>query len=438
MDIERQAKDRPFGLFSGIGMVIANMIGAGVFLSTGFMAQTMRPGEILLAWIIGAVLALCGVRAYSAVAVIVPESGGEYRYLSTLLHGSLGYLAGWASLLIGFSAPMAIDALAVGAFAKTLRFALQPQMTASGLILLLAVAHGSQLRASLWTQNCLVGLKVLLILFFIAVGLSLGSWEWPTWSPPQGDEIFPLSAFMNSLFFVMFAFSGWNAAVYAAGEFRNPQRDIPRAMLIGCLSVTAIYFLINWIFLANLTPEQSSAIFDYESTRITLGHLVVQTLAGPIAGIIMSGIMILIFVSALSAMMLLGPRVSSAMAHDGFLPRQLAVTAGEPPRLAVLVQSVLALLLIWSHNLTQILLNMGAILTLFAALTALSLFRVAWDSRFAVKPRTMDLMAAGVYVIAACIMLYFGFRNSLSMLLWFAGLSVITLGFYLSSRQRIR
>ena len=113
-------KDHRLGLFSGMGMVIANMIGAGVFLSTGFMAQDLTPKLILLAWIVGAFLAMAGARAYADIARMVPHSGGEYKYLSTLVHPALGYLAGWASLLLGFSAPIAIDAITAGAFAYTL------------------------------------------------------------------------------------------------------------------------------------------------------------------------------------------------------------------------------------------------------------------------------------------------------------------------------
>lgn len=135
------------------------MIGAGIFLTTGFMAQDLSPVDIMLAWAIGGMLALCGVRTYSAVAVLVPQSGGEYRFLSTLLHGSLGYLAGWISFLVGFSAPMAIDALAVGAFAQILHFPVQPRVTASLLIIALTVAHGRRLKASVLTQNFLVALK---------------------------------------------------------------------------------------------------------------------------------------------------------------------------------------------------------------------------------------------------------------------------------------
>jgi len=415
-------------------MVFANMIGAGVFLSTGFMAQDLRPGEILLAWAVGAVLALCGVRVYSAAAVLLPESGGEYRYLSILLHRSLGHLTGWTTMLIGFSAPVAIDALAVGAFAETMHFPVSPQLTATSLIVGISIAHALQLKTSLWTQNLLVAIKALLLGGFIAAGLTLGSWEWPNWQPPRVDTSFPLRPFMNSLFFIMFAFSGWNAAIYAASEFRHPQRDIPRAMLIGCLGVTGIYFLVNWIFVANLTPDQARAVFDYENTRITLGHLVIRNLTGPVGGSAMSVAMILVLTSAVSAMTLVGPRVCSAMARDGFLPRQFFGTAGRPPRTAIALQSMIAMLLVWSQSLTQMLQSMGAILTIFAALTALSLFRVALDPRFTKKPGQIDMVAAAVYILASGILLFFGFQNSPNLLFWIGALSGISLGFYLISR----
>lgn len=430
-----QTDTKPFGLLSGIGMVVANMIGAGIFLTTGFMAQDLSPVDIMLAWAIGGMLALCGVRAYSAVAVLVPQSGGEYRFLSTLLHGSLGYLAGWISFFVGFSAPMAIDALAVGAFAQILHFPVQPRVTASLLIIALTVAHGRRLKASVLTQNFLVALKVFLLLFFVVIGLSLGSWEWPTWMPPEANAESRTQAFITSLFFVMFTFSGWNAAVYAAGEFRDPRRDVPRAMLIGCISVTVLYLLLNWIFITNVTPDESRVVFEYESTRITLAHLVVAHIAGPLAGSVMSGAMIVVLSSALSALMLLGGRVCAAMAQDGYFPGIAAGDAGRQPQLGVIALSSFALMLVWSHHLKDILQNVGVILTIPTALVALSLFRVAFDRRFSVQPTVVDLIAAGLYVIGTGIMLYFGVAASTSMLLWVGGLAIVSLGFYLLRKR---
>ena len=395
------------------------MIGAGVLLSTGFMAQSMGPGAILLAWAVGAALALAGARAYAAVSQLVPRSGGEYRYLSELMHPSLGYAAGWASLLVGFSAPIAVDALAAGAFAKTLSGSLDPRWVGAGLILALTVMHIAGLKASVRGQNLLVAVKAALIVGFVGLGLLGGNNQWPVWTPPAAGAGFPLAAFIGSLFYIAFAFSGWNAAAYAAEEFREPGRDVPRAMLIGCALVAALYFAVNWIFVANLTPADAAAVFSYETERVTLGHLIAQRLLGPGAGRVMSAAVILMLVSAMSAMTFAGPRVYAAMARDGFLPKVFAGREGRPPAASVLLQSALALAIVFTHELRQALSNVGAILTLFAALTVGGLFRAYFASggRFP-KPPLSSLAAAGIYSASAAYMLYFGFRDKSSTLIW--------------------
>ena len=327
-------------------MVIANMIGAGVFLSTGYMAQDLTPGQILVAWVIGALLALCGARAYAGIARIVPHSGGEYRFLSTLVHPALGYLAGWASLLLGFSAPIAIDAVAAGAFAHTLGDWVNPTLFAVVLILLMTAVHAVGLRFSVTAQNALVALKILLVVGFIIVGLWGGNNSWPTWRPTNPSEGFPLGAFMQNLFYIAFAFSGWNAAVYAASEFRNPRRDVPRALLLGCSIVGILYLFVNWVFVANLTPEQCRVVNDYETARITLGHLIMRNVVGDLGAACMSVLAIIAFISAVSAMTFLGPRVYAAMARDGFLPAALKGKEGAPVG-AVMLQGAIALFWSW-------------------------------------------------------------------------------------------
>lgn len=422
------------GLGSGVGLVVSNMVGAGVFLSAGFMAQDMGPGPILLAWVVGAVIALCGAKAYGQVAAWVPRSGGEYRYLSELLHPALGYLAGWASLLVGFSAPIAVNALAAGAFVATIVPGIDSRAVSVGAIVVLAVLHATGLRASKLGHNALVAVDALLLLGFVLVGLLLGRNSWPTWVAPNAVPGFPLQAFVGSLFFIAFAFSGWNAAAYAASEFRRPQRDVPRAMLLGCAMVAALYLVVNWVFVANLTPEQGRAVFEYETTRITLGHLVVRELLGPAGGVAMSLLSLIAFFSAASAMTLVGPRVYAAMAEDGFLPRLLAARAGRPPVGSVLLQSALALLLLYTHTAQQVLTNVGALLTLFAALVSVSIFRVRFAPTTLPRPSAATLAAAGVHVASAGYMLYFGFRGSTHLLLWVAVVAVVALAGYAATR----
>jgi len=429
-------KDHRMGLFTGMGMVIANMIGAGVFLSTGFMAQELTPKQILLAWGIGVFLALSGARAYAAIAQMVPKSGGEYRYLSDLIHPALGYLAGWASLLIGFSAPIAIDAIAAGAFANTLNIGMDPKIFGAILIILLTGVHAVGLRFSIRTQNLLVVIKVALVVGFMGVGLIGGHNSWPEWNPPIQSEGFPLGAFMQNLFYIAFAFSGWNAAVYAASEFKNARRDVPRAMMLGCGLVGLLYLLVNWVFVANLTPEQCKVVFTYETARITLGHLIMKDLVGEFGAACMSILAIVAFISAMSAMTFLGPRIYAAMSRDGFLPRALRGKEGKPPIGAVILQGAIALFLVFAYRIQEVLESVGAILTLFSALTVFSLFWIWLRRKGYAKPAFAALAAAFCYLVLAGVMLYFGFKDLAALKIWVGASIVAALAGYFLTKRR--
>ena len=412
-------KDQRLGILSGMGMVIANMIGAGVFLSTGFMAQDMTARQILFAWIIGMLIAMAGAKAYSGIVQLVPKSGGEYRFLSTLIHPALGYLAGWASLLIGFSAPIAVCAMAAGAFAATLYSGVNITLVAVCVILALTAAHSIGMRTSITMQNLLVAIKIILVAGFIIAGLLYGNNAWPEWTPPNKSEGFPFVPFTRNLFFIAFAFSGWNAAVYAASEFKNPKRDVPRAMVLGCLVVGVLYFLINWIFVANLTPEQSTVVFTYEMDRVTLGHLIMQNILGNTGAACMSIFAIIAFISSASAMTFLGPRIYAAMAQDGFLPAVLKGEKEKPPVGAILLQGAISLFLVLAYQLQEVLSNVGAILTLFSALTVFSLFWICFNKRKDYpRPATLTLVVGGLYLVISVVMLYFGFSGSPTLNIW--------------------
>jgi len=424
------ASVRHLGVPSGIALVVSNMVGAGVFLSAGFMAQDMGPGTILIAWIVGAVIALAGARAYAQVAEWVPRSGGEYRYLSDLIHPALGYLAGWASLLVGFSAPIAVNAYAAGAFAATLVPGLEPRAVAVVVIAVLAFIHAAGLRASKWAHNSIVVVDAVLLVGFVVVGLALGRNDWPTWMPPVAAVGFPVKAFAGSLFYIAFAFAGWNAAVYVASDFRDPRRDVPRSMLLGCAMVAVLYLAVNWVFVANLTPEQARAVFEYESKRVTLGHLVVRQLLGDTGGQAMSVLAIIALVSAASAMTVVGPRVYAAMADDGFLPRMLRASVGRPPAACVWLQSALAMVLLFTHTLQQVLSNVGAILTLFAALVSCAIVRERLRPTGRTPPGGVVLACAAIHVASAAWMLYFGLRGGTRLWYWIAVVTAAGLGAY--------
>jgi APA family basic amino acid/polyamine antiporter len=410
------------------------MIGAGVFLSAGFMAQDMGPGTILLAWGAGSVIALCGTHAYSTLAVRVPRSGGEYRFLHDLLHPFLGYFAGWVTLLVGFSAPVAANAHAAAAFSATLVPVGHPRLLGAAFVLLLTLLHARDLSVSRWTQDLLVLVKIVLVTAFAALGLFAGSRAWPAWSPPHVSDGFPAGPFAVSLFYIAFAFSGWNAAIYAAEEFRRPRRDVPRAMAVGCVAVAALYLVVNWVFVANLTPQRAAAVFEYETARVTLGHLVAGDLLGPAGGRAMSVLAVFSFLSAMSAMIFAGPRVYAAMARDGFLPRALIGREGRPPAGSVWFQGAITLLLLQWEALRDLLANVGAILTLVAALTVLCVCRLWLRPGGGTRPGPLALVSAAVYVIAGAWMLYDGVAGSPHLVWWLAGITLATVAGYVGTR----
>jgi APA family basic amino acid/polyamine antiporter len=399
------------------------------------MAQELGPGPILLAWISGAAIALLGVRVYAEAARLVPRSGGEYRYLSDLWHPALGYLAGWASFLVGFSAPIAVSALAAGHFLVAMGATLPPRLTAAVVIVSLTVVHSLGFQLSKWTQDALVAFKLFLLVGFVAVGIGYAGFDWPTWTPPRPPpSLWP--PFMTGLFYVAFAFSGWNAAVYASGEFKDSQRTVPRAMLLGCSLVALLYLAVNWVFVTRLTPERAAVVMTYESARITLGHLILQDVLGPRGAAAMSFLIIVAFVSAVSAMIFVGPRVYAAMAGDGFLPARLAGPEGGPTALATALQGAVALVLLFTQRVQEVLMNVGALLTFFAALVALAVLRVPLARPDLPPPGRSALAAAAAFAGVASWMLYFGLRGSATLLAWMVAIAAAALTFYAWSRGR--
>lgn len=421
------------GLWSGVGLVVANMVGTGVFLSTGFMAQDLGPGAVLLAWLVGSGVALCGTQAYAALATLVPRSGGEYRFLSDLLHPFLGYLAGWVTLLVGFSAPVAVNALAAAAFTGTLVPVAHEKLLAGAYVLALTALHARTLRVSRLTQDSLVLLKAALVLGFALLGLLGGRNAWPDWTPPNVHAGLPLQPFATSLFFIAFAFSGWNAAAYSAEEFDDPKRTVPRAMMIGCLLVAAFYLLVNWVFVANLTPARAAVVFQFESARITLGHLIATDILGEMGGRVMSVLALCSFLSCMSSMIFAGPRVYAAMAQDGFLPGILRAPGEGPPSGSIWFQGLVTLAILQIQDVGMLLANMGAILTLICALTMLGLVRLWLRPGAYGRPPGIAVLAALVYVTMALVTLPFGLAAGTQLAWWLGGLLAVTLVAYLAT-----
>ncbi|HLF97453.1 MAG TPA: amino acid permease [Methylococcaceae bacterium] len=360
------AGQRPLGLATAMALVVASMIGTGVFTTSGFLLADLRsPWLVLLAWLVGGILATCGALSYGALARRFPESGGEYVFLSHTLHPAAGHSAGWVSLLVGFSAPLATSAFGFGEYVKDWFPRWSPQELGSVLLVAFALIHAKNAVHGAWVQNFAVGLKVLLMAAFIVLALP----RLPG-APPSGAEVSATSpgALAVSLVWVFFSYSGWNAAVYIGGEVRDPQRTLPRALLLGTVLVTALYLALNaaFVFAAPLVELAG---------RVDIGRVAARALGGQGWADALSGLVALALATSVSAMMMAGPRVYARIALDGVLPRFLA-GGGRAPRAAIALQCVLALLLLWSSTFKGLLTYIGFTLGLTTAAAVVGLIRL--------------------------------------------------------------
>lgn len=360
---------RKIGARSATALVIANMIGTGVFTSLGFqLADTTNTVSILLLWCLGGAIALAGAFSYAELGAAFRRSGGEYHYLSQLYHPLVGYLSGWVSLTVGFAAPVALAAMAMAAYlAKSVPVSTTGMATA--VIVLVTVIHSVSIRRSSRFQLATTALKVLLILGFVALGLVLppAVSNALDWSASWQQEIM-LPAFAVSLVYVTYAYSGWNAAAYIVDEIRQPARNLPRALILGTLLVTVLYVLLQGVFLRQAGLAELTG-------KVEVGQVVATQLFGRTGGDWVSLAIALFLVSSISAMVWVGPRVSLVMAEDHrfwqFLRQQNR--HGIPVR-ALWFQSGLSILLVWTGTFEEVLLYCGFILQLFAMLAVLGTF----------------------------------------------------------------
>jgi len=356
-----------------VGLVIANMIGAGVFTTSGFaMGDLGTPWRVLAAWLVGGGLALCGAWSYGMLARQMPVSGGEYLFLSRNIHPMAGFVAGWISLLAGFTAPIAAAALTLGAYTlpESLTKGPRENIVATTVILLAALFHGFQVRHGAFLQNVAVALKLVLIAgFLVLAALSAAVHPWPGIGGAPVAIPFSITAFATTLMWVSFSYSGFNAAVYVASEADDARTRVPAAMVQACGLVMLIYLLLNAVFVYAPAPQAIAYKKD-------VAAIAAQVIGGDPSAITVRCIITLALFTSVSAMMMAGPRVYARMAEDGLMPRALRYTRAAPG-VAIAIQALLAVVVVWIAELRNLLSYLGITLSLSAAATVASLFVVA-------------------------------------------------------------
>jgi len=243
---------RTVGFFTACGIVIANIIGTGVFTSLGFQVADIQSGfPLLMLWIVGGIAALCGALCYGELSAALPRSGGEYHFLSEIYHPALGFMAGFVSATVGFAAPVALAAMAFGKYFQGVFNFGSPIFLSFVIVWIVALFHFGNLRRGSAFQNLWTAVKLLLIAALIGAGFLVQQKQPITFLPRPGDTTSIFSgAFAVSLVYVMYSYSGWNAASYIIGEIKRPEKNVPRSLFAGTLVVSAIYVLLNAIFLA--------------------------------------------------------------------------------------------------------------------------------------------------------------------------------------------
>jgi basic amino acid/polyamine antiporter, APA family len=354
---------------SAVALVVANMVGVGVFTTSGFALQDLGDRRlVLVAWLLGGAIALCGALSYGALALRFPDSGGEYEYLRRTVHPLAGTATGIVSLLAGFSAPLAAAAHLLQSYGCRLFDVSLPTLPWTGTIAILLAAgmHGGRVGVGARLQDLVVGAKLALALAFVVLSLRLFGRPATDGGSPTAT---PLAGFATTMPWIYLAYSGWNAAAYIAGEVEQPRRSVPRAMLLGCLLVTALYLALNAVFLWSADAGELTG-------KPEIAAIAAAALLGRPGELIVTAIVVLALLTSITGMTMAGPRVYARMAAAGDLPRGLAAIDGRPPRAAIALQAALAIGFLWAAELQQLMSYIGWTLSLSAAATVWGLVRV--------------------------------------------------------------
>jgi len=412
--------ERKLGLFPVTNIVIANMIGAGIFTTTGLLMEDLRnPLLMILLWIVGGIIALCGALCYGELGAAIPRAGGEYIFLSKLFHPLFGFLSGWVSFFVGFSAPIAASAigfteyftrafpklLSLGIFEAPTEAVVLKKFYAILIIFAFTLIHLRGIEFGTRVQNFLTLLKVGLIAGLVVIGFSLGKGSLGHFS--QGSDFsFNFGGWKTiglSLMWIMFAYSGWNASAYIGSEIKNPLKNLPRSLILGTGVVIFLYFCLNLFYVYAISPEDMSGV-------ISIGGLAVGNLFGKSFESFLSVLISFALFSSLSAFIILGPRVYYAMAKDRYFFKFASEVHSKyrVPSKSILLQCIISAVIVLSGSFEQILTYMGFSLGIFPILAVIGVFKLRHLKKSTYKLPGFPIVPL-VYILAGVSILFLGF-----------------------------
>ena len=373
---------KKISIYTAISIVIANMIGTGVFTSLGFQVKDIHSVfAILMLWIVGGFVALFGAFTYGELGAAFPRSGGEYNLLSEIYHPMLGFLSGWVSVTVGFAAPATLAAIAFASYLKTVFTTIPVNHVAAALVIIFTIIHSTSFSFGQASHNFFTVIKIILILLFIFASY------WATNTQdisliPTFKDIHTIASpgFAVSLIYVSFAYAGWNAAIYIVGDLKNPKKNLPIALLIGTVIVTILYVPLNYVFLKTVSMGKLAG-------QIEVGALSGISIFGSTGGQIVALIIAFILISTVSGHVFVAPRIMQVMGEDyktlGFLKKK---SKQNIPVNAFIIQLFLMLLFIYSSTFEQVMVYSGFTLNLLTTLTVAGVFVLRWKKKDLERP----------------------------------------------------
>jgi APA family basic amino acid/polyamine antiporter len=365
---------RTIGFFTATAIVVANIIGTGVFTSLGFQLADIHSAFVLLMlWIVGGVAALCGALCYGELSAALPRSGGEYNFLSAIYHPAVGFMAGFVSATVGFAAPVALAAMAFGKYFEGVFGLGSPLALSFAIVWVVGLVHLANLRVGSAFQNAWTIVKVLLIAVLIAAGLLYEPKQSLSFLPAHAD-VAPIFAapFAVALVYVMYSYSGWNAAAYISGEIKRPEKTVPRALLFGTILVIAVYAAMNAVFLLTTPATELSG-------QLEVGLISGKRIFGEQGGRIVGAVICVGLISSISSMTWIGPRVTMAMGEDSKLLHFLArKNRNDIPTNAILFQLFVVTLLLLTRSFELVVVYIQFSLLLCSLLTVLGVIVLRW------------------------------------------------------------
>jgi len=412
--------ERKLGLFPVTNIVIANMVGAGIFTTSGLLMSGLKDPLIMLGlWAVGGIIALCGALSYGELGAAIPKAGAEYAFLSKLFHPLFGFLSGWVSFFAGFSAPIAASAIGFSEYltrafpgllnlfhsGNSIEGTIVKKTISVLVILVFTLIHARGIEVGAKVQNFLTLLKVILIVGLIVLGFSLGRGDMGHFAQGGGFK-FDFGGWKTiglSLMWIMFAYSGWNASAYIGSEIKDPRKNLPRSLILGTGVVLVLYLLLNVFYVYAVPPDKMTGV-------ISIGGLAVGNLFGPSFERVLSVLIAVALFSSLSAFIILGPRVYYAMACDRcFFPFAAAVHPRyKVPAKSIVLQGMIASLLVMFGSFDQILTYMGFSLGLFPILSVLGVFKLRRGRTSAYRMPGFPVVPL-IYVLTGGAILVLGF-----------------------------